>query len=181
MQNARYAVAVVFDDTAGQAVRAVAERLHGLPQTVQSVAFPPHVTLAVCTDLDLNRFEVVLGECVQATHALECTLASVGIFATAEGVVFLGVAPSPQLVELQAEIFERLETIGANVEPYWIPGQWVPHCTLATSLSLDIIPHAIGRIIQQFVPITGILTRVVVVELESVDECYAFDLATQPI
>jgi 2'-5' RNA ligase len=65
------------------------------------------------------------------TRPIACTLASVGAFPAAEGVLFLAPAASVELVQLQLEVLERLRQTGAEIEPYWLPRQWVPHCTLA--------------------------------------------------
>jgi 2'-5' RNA ligase len=180
MRNARYAVALVLDDMSGTAVHKLAQRLHTSIGISAAAEFPPHVTLAVCTGLDLTRFEVVLRESVATAHALECTLAAVGIFPTPEGVVYLGVAPSLRLVELQTRTVECLRNGGAEVEPYWIPGQWIPHCTLATGLPLEVIPRAIEALIEEFAPFTGVLQQVCVVEAESAGLRYAVDLLRPP-
>jgi 2'-5' RNA ligase len=176
MGNARHAVVLVLDDASASKVRALAEQLNPLPRATASAVVPPHVTLAVCTELEVTAFTAIVRDSVETTHALECTLASLAVFPNPEGVVFLGVAPSPELVGLHGQMFERLRQIGAQVEPYWHPGQWVPHCTLAM-LPLQVIPAAIGRVIEGLAPITCVLTRILVVDIESVHVCCDFRLA----
>jgi 2'-5' RNA ligase len=171
MPDARHAIVLVLDDRTSAMVRAVAERLDLLPHTPLPAGVRPHVTLAVCTGLDVPGFEPVLRACVEGRQALECTLASLGIFPTPDGVVFLGVAPSPQLVELQAEIGKRLADMGAQLEPYWIPGQWMPHCTLRTGVPHELLPVAVGRIAEGLAPISGLLTRLLVTEVDSGQVC----------
>jgi 2'-5' RNA ligase len=177
MPDVRHAIVLVLDDRAGSIVRRLAEQLDPLPHTLLPTGVRPHVTLAVCTGLDVAGFEPVLRECAEGRQALECTLASLGIFPTPEGVLFLGVAPSPQLVELQAEICKRLRDMGAQVEPYWIPGQWMPHCTLSTGVARELMPVAVGRIAIGLEPISGLLTRLLVAGVDSSEICYAIDLA----
>ncbi len=176
MRDARHAVVLLFDDTTARAVRTLTEQLHVLPHTVAPAAVPPHVTLAVCTGLDVSGSEAILRQHVEATRALECTLASVGIFSTPEGVIYLGVTPGPRLVVLQAQVVDCLRAIGAGVGRYWIPGQWMPHCTLAAGVPVELIPDAVARVINAFAPRTSVLTRMSVIEMESVQVCYTFEL-----
>jgi hypothetical protein len=35
------------------------------------------------------------------------------------------------LVDVHERLVDRLGRFGAQIKSYWLPGQWVPHCTLA--------------------------------------------------
>ena len=157
----RFAVVLGLDVSAAAAVRELRLQL-GLPRVSDSsteTEVLPHVTLASCSGLDLELFRPFAAEIAAASGPLPCTLASIGLFPTAEGVLFLAPAISADLVQMQLAVFERLRQIGAAIEPYWTPGQWVPHCTLAIGVPPETIANALRQAMAEFQPIAGQLVR----------------------
>jgi hypothetical protein len=175
----RFAIVLDLDDVATAAVRQISQRLSTVaPEGVMSVAtVPPHVTLAACRNLDVERFRPLLGDLAARTPVIATTLASLGVFPTEEGVIFLAPTIVQELLELQLGILTRLQDVGAEVEPYWLPGQWAPHCTLATSVPRELVSAAIGHAYAAFQPISASLTRLSTVEIDSPRLLYAFDLS----
>ena len=95
---------------------------------------------------------------------------------TDEGVLFLAPTASRALINVQEQVVDRLGQVGARVERYWLPGNWVPHCTLAIGIPRELIPSAVGVCHAAFRPISGQLTRLSLFEVRPVGPCYAFDL-----
>jgi 2'-5' RNA ligase len=154
----RFAIVLELDDLAAAAVRQLTERLD--PERAAPVAsVPPHVTLAAFGNLDVERFRPTFVEIAGRTSAVATTLASLGVFPTEEGVVFLAPTISRQLVELHLEMLARLQDVGAEVEPYWLPGQWVPHCTLAIGIPRERMSSALSLVYETLKPISASLTR----------------------
>jgi 2'-5' RNA ligase len=176
----RFAIVLELDDVASAAVRQITQRVATVaPDSATSVAsVTPHVTLAACRNLDVERFRPMLAELAARTPIIATTLASLGVFPTAEGVIFLAPAIAQGLVELQLGVLTRLQDLGAEVEPYWLPGQWVPHCTVAIGVSSERMSTAVGRAYEAFHPIAASLTRLSTVEIESSQLFYSFALIT---
>jgi 2'-5' RNA ligase len=135
-----------------------------------------HISLAACDGLDVDRLRPVLAQFAAETPSLPCTLASLGVFSTDEGVLFLAPTASRALIDVQEQMVDRLSRFGAQVGAYWIPGSWVPHCTLAIGIPRELIPSAVGVCHAAFRPISGQLTQVSLFEIGQVRPCYAFGL-----
>ena len=128
-----HAVELQLDDAAARKVLgllAVLEAAGVAPVTASSPHAHPHVSVAVTAD---GRPEAVRDALVGvATAGLPpLRLSSVGAFVTPEAVVFLGVTPTPALLELNRRVHARLDAARLAVWPLYRPGTWVPHCTLA--------------------------------------------------
>jgi 2'-5' RNA ligase len=175
----RCAIVLELDDGASSAVRQITQRVATVaPDSAISVAtVAPHVTLAACRSLDVERFRPLLAELAARTPVLATTFASLGVFPPQEGVIFLAPTIAHDLVELQLGILTRLQDLGAEVEPYWLPGQWVPHCTVAIGVSRELMSTAMGHAYEAFHPISASLTRLSTVDIDSPRLLYAFDLS----
>jgi len=137
------------------------------------------VTLATCTRLDLDAFRPLAAELASRSQPLACTLASVGVFPTPEGVLFLAPAVSAELVRLQLLALELLQQAGGEIEPYWMPGQWVPHCTLGIGIPRDTLATAVAQTLRGFRAIAGDLVRLSVYAIDPPKLCYEFPLVAR--
>jgi len=52
-----------------------------------------------------------------------------------------------------------------GARPYYLPGNWIPHCTLACGLSLDAIPAAVEVCSRAMLPVTTNVKRIGLVEI----------------
>ena len=175
----RFAIVVELDDVASAAVRQITQRVATVAResAISVATIAPHVTLATCRNLDVERFRPLLAELAARTPVFATTLASLGVFPTEEGVIFLAPTIAQELVELQLGILTRLQHLGAEVEPYWLPGQWVPHCTVATGVSRELMSTAMGHTYEAFHQISARLTRLSAFEIDSPRLLFAFGLS----
>jgi 2'-5' RNA ligase len=173
----RYAIVLDLDDRAAAAVREMAERVAGIGhRDISGASVAPHVTLAACSTLDVEGFQSLLAAVSVRTSPVATTFASLGVFPTGEGVIFLAPTVSRELLDLQLQVIKDLQDISAQIEPYWLPGQWVPHCTLAAGISPEVISTAMERALKTLRPINASLVRLSLVEINSPRRLYAFEL-----
>ena len=158
-----HAIEMFLDLDADRAVRAWWRELSalGLPslETRTHRQHRPHVSLTVMTSaahLDLSHVRQVL-----AGSELHLRLASVGVFPGPEGVLFLGVVVTPELLALHRELHQCVAPDAVELWPYYEPGLWVPHCTLALGLDDEQCGTAV-RALRTFQPVEA---RVVAVGL----------------
>jgi 2'-5' RNA ligase len=116
-------------------VRMMWARLHGVTGSgymSAQVAFP-HVALAV---IEPGASTDALTAIVEGWDrvAVRLDLDGWGEF---PGVVYWGVRPEPGLLRLHAAVATAVERAGGVIDPHYRPGRWVPHCTLAQTLSAD--------------------------------------------
>jgi 2'-5' RNA ligase len=150
-----------FDEQSDAAVRSLWHRLAdaGLPSLATRThrLHRPHVTVMVTESLagaDLAPLHSVLLACQPTVR-----LYVLGTFPGRNGALFLGVPVTAELLAFHAEVHAALAGQPVEHWPYYLPGNWVPHCTLAEGLSDDEAATAF-RLLYGHEPITAAVTAV---------------------
>lgn len=140
-----FAVELYFDPQTEARVRALWETLacEGVNSYQIDVGARPHVSLAVLTQFDAECLRADMEQFGQITPRLPVELASAGSFATAEGVVYIAPAATPELLETHRRYHDRLSRLQVRAIDYYLPGRWTPHCTVGTHVSTDKMPQAL--------------------------------------
>ncbi|MGY0006651.1 2'-5' RNA ligase family protein [Micromonospora sp. I033] len=111
----------------------------------------PHVSLAVAPRLDPHRVaEALAGLVVAAPLRLEFQHA--GQFVGR--VLWLGPAPTPELLAHHGTVHERLARAGIGLVEHYRPGRWVPHCTLSMRVPNALMAAAVRRCLE-VLPLTA--------------------------
>jgi 2'-5' RNA ligase len=97
----------------------------------------PHITLASWEELDVAPFVDGLGTFATSTGPLTLELEVVGTFPNDKAVVFIAPRVTAELLHLHARFHARLGGFGTEPNPYYLPGNWIPHCTIAIYLADD--------------------------------------------
>ncbi|HEV2124677.1 MAG TPA: 2'-5' RNA ligase family protein [Chloroflexota bacterium] len=157
-----FAVELYLDEETDEAVRAVWRRLAaakvgGTPPDSRS---RPHVTLAAFQEADSHVFEPALAAFAQATPSLAFTLVSLGVFPTSESVIFFAPVVTRSLLDLHERFHQVLTEVGATSFPYYVPGKWVPHCTIAIGIPPEHVSTTVELCREGFLPIQGRFTHI---------------------
>lgn len=141
-----YAVELFVDGQMDAAVRELWQRLatHGLTPTAPDPAARPHISLAVFAELNPPDAHDALQKFAAETAPIPLQFSAVGLFPTAEGVVFLAPVVTQRLLDVHADFHARMAAMGLQSNPYYRPGNWVPHCTVAMHLPPAQIPAAVA-------------------------------------
>jgi 2'-5' RNA ligase superfamily len=141
-----HALEMYFDDQADAAVRRLWQLLAdaGLPSLATRThrRHRPHVSLTVAESLagsDLAPLRSVL-----MAHQPTLHLYVLGTFPGSGGALFLGVPATAELLAFHAGVHAALAAQPAAHWPYYLPGRWVPHCTLAEGLDQAQAGRAFG-------------------------------------
>ncbi|ASW54475.1 2'-5' RNA ligase family protein [Plantactinospora sp. KBS50] len=120
----------------------------------------PHVSLAVAPRLDPERVaEALAGATVAAP--LRLSFQYVGQFVGR--VLWLGPAPTAELLAHQRSVYERLVGAGIPVAEQYRPGHWVPHCTLSMRVPNPLMSIAVRRCLE-VLPIDATVTGAAVAD-----------------
>ncbi len=117
----------------------------------------PHVSLAVAeslADADLAALRPVLNAPRPALH-----LYVLGTFPGGEGALFLGVQVTAELLAFHAEVHAALASQPIRQWAYYLPGNWIPHCTLAEGLDRAETARAFG-LLAGYQPVSATVTSV---------------------
>jgi 2'-5' RNA ligase len=161
-----FAVELFFDPPGEARVRGLWARLQaaGLPSRLLAEGHMPHVSLAVCDELDPGPFALELERFAVGEQPLDLSLVSVSTFATAEGVLFLGAVKTRALLELHERFFPRFAKAARRPWGYYRPQQWVPHCTLDIGLAPAQLAAALPICVGAGLPIEVVAESVALVE-----------------
>jgi 2'-5' RNA ligase len=141
-QTARVAeqLAFFFDDDADDAVRALWRKLD--KAKVPSMAgyshrkHRPQVTFAVAGSIPVKARAALKADLgMLSLPAL--WLYTLGTFAAAEHSLFLGAVTDTELLAVHSTVHDALAGKVRNPWAYYLPGAWVPHCTLAQDVTSD--------------------------------------------
>ena len=152
-----FAVELYFDPASDTAIRRVWQAIAdaGLPSHLLAAGYRPHVSLAVCRHLDVDRFAPLLAAYTQTVMPFDIALVSLGVFPTAEGVLFYGATVTRTLLDMHAKFYQLFEEVAENQVAYYQVGAWVPHCTLAYGLKPVEIASAVEACISSRLPISA--------------------------
>ena len=157
-----YAIEMYFDDEADRAIRTIWQQLieAGIFCFPSIVNARPHVSLAVFEQVDPALLAPLIERYVATFAPLSLQFSSVGSFPGSEGVVFLAPVVSQTLLTRHAELHAQLSQIEGVQRDYYLPGRWVPHCTLAINLPPAQIPHAFEVVRECDWPKTAQITEI---------------------
>jgi 2'-5' RNA ligase len=148
-----HSVELVFDADTEATVRHIWDELReaGIPS--QAPAGRPHATLTVAQHIDDDVAPVL--QPFTARLPLPCHVGATLIFGRSAGVLARLLVPSPELVDLQAEVYRACVPLMTPAPmPHSEPGQWTPHVTLARRIAPPRLVTAL-RIAGRPAEITG--------------------------
>jgi len=127
-----HAVELLFDDGAEAAVLKLWRGLRdaGLGATLLDLGVRPHISLGVYDRPVLTEARELLKAFSASETPVEFRFSSVGSFPGDEGVAFLAPVITRDLLGLHSRYHDHFAHLRNAVRPYYLPGAWVPHCTV---------------------------------------------------
>jgi hypothetical protein len=110
----------------------------------------PHVSLVVAEDLAVREALTAVRRVPAKPIGLRIVAA--GIFP--EGNLFLAPTVTPALLQEQRRVHDSIEPLAVGPWPYFMPGAWTPHITMAWTLAPDQIGPALS-IVLRHLPLQG--------------------------
>ena len=110
----------------------------------------PHASLVVGENLEVPAALDAIG--TVPTGPIRCLASAAGLFPS--GVLFLAIDPTVDLLAEQARIYQAALPVTTDPWPYFAPGSWTPHITLAMNLTVDQLTTALP-IVLDHLPIDG--------------------------
>ena len=150
----------------------------GINSAMLKGGYRPHVSLGVCNQLEVNSLTQELSTFAASVTPFRLSFPNIGIFSTSEGVVFLGVTVTGQLLNVHARFHKIFKKHAQEQREYYAVGKWTPHCTLAFGLSEYEIAETVKICRQIALPNSTEVKEISVVEVSptSCRTLYLFDL-----
>jgi 2'-5' RNA ligase len=133
-----HALELFFDAEADAAVRTLWRRLDGAG--VPSLAghthrrHRPHVSLAVAGAIPARTRDALRAD-LALLRPPSLWLYTLGTFPTEQNGLFLGAVVDTELLAVHSAAHDVLAGAARQPSAYYLPGAWVPHCTLAQDLT----------------------------------------------
>jgi 2'-5' RNA ligase len=101
------------------------------------LGYPPHVTLGIYDDDTVREADVraALDQASRNLRAITLTFDAIRTFDGSPTVLWASPRPNTILLDVHGAIHSVIDP--DHCRPYYRPGAWVPHCTLATSVRND--------------------------------------------
>jgi hypothetical protein len=174
-----YAIQLFFEDRVEQAIQAIWQEQaeSGVAPYLGTSGNRPHVSLALCEDLDRATCQAKLEAWAVGVKSLPISFQQLGIFPAPGAVVFTGPVVTQELLVLQREVNGLLESCCIWPEfDYYRPGHWIPHCTLAMEFEDSLLPRALEIAGHLKLPLNGLAKGVSVIEFRPVKHLFAFSI-----
>ena len=139
------------------------------------VGVKPHLSLAVYEELDPASIRDDLAHFAEGTQPFSVILASVGTFPTG-GVVFIAPVVTRELLRIHETFHSQVGDKGLDCQSYYLPGRWVPHCTVATNVPSDKMGQAVDVCLRYGAFEVVDIGNLSLVEFRPVREIYNYDL-----
>ncbi len=162
-----FAVILDFDPKTEATVRECWQRLsqRGISTSMPGSGVRPHVTLSVADMVQVEEFQSWLRTFAVQIRPFDVLLQSIGLFPTAEGVVYFAPTVTQTLLDIHRGFHEAQPPSWRDLRPYYLPGRWVPHCTAATGLSREEITAAVAICMETPLPLAGRFDAITLIEI----------------
>lgn len=165
-----YAVELYFDPQTQNSIWDLRYALteQGILSTIGELGDKPHVSLAVFSDVDCDRLILLTKEFARELQPFNLQLSAISTFPTDENTLFLSPVPTQQLLRFHQEFHRRLAESRLTASSYYLPGNWVPHCTIEMNIPDAQFPKAVEVCKKAFKPLLGQFREIGVIEFRPI-------------
>ena len=125
----------------------------------------PHVTMGCFNDIDVEECNNRLEGFCNKTPSFSLTFPSVGAFSKPQPVLFLSPVVTQELLNIHKDLWSLFSDCNYFSHEFYVPGYWIPHCTVDISGDIDVICKSTELLLLNFSPIKGQITNMQWVEI----------------
>ncbi len=129
----------------------------------------PHITLGSYESLDKKKFIDEVDTYYNEKDGFEITFNTIGSFLD-YGAIFLTPTVTQELLTFHSDHYQNLGEFNEKANSLYLPGKWIPHCTLANDLSHEDLAKVYHHCIERNDTIYGRIEEVALIELIEEDE-----------
>jgi 2'-5' RNA ligase len=158
------AVCLLFDARTDHAMRQLWQRLED--EGIGSLGSHthghhlPHLSYAVLRTYDLDKVSDAV-DLLPDEGPMTLHFDAIGMFR--RGRCWLVPAVTSDIATRQERVVQAVESTGADLHKHYVPGLWVPHCTLAPRTRLEQLP-ALAAAVYDVLPLTATVEAAALVD-----------------
>ena len=171
-----YAIVLYFNKEQDAPIRKLHQILTNkkIISYLPEIAIGPHITLAIYDDLNCDQCEEEIRLLASRSESLEVILSHIGIFNNQQQVVFLAATVTDILLNFHNLVHKTLQNVSKKPWVNYLPGEWIPHCTLAMDLSKASVIEVVKLAQKIPLPITLNTESIGVVEFQPIKNLYSY-------
>lgn len=143
MKNMGYAVELFIKGSESEDIQHLFKETNSILADIDA---KPHISLAVFDEVDIPKLCIILHEFASRLEPLTIRFSSIGLFPGTENIVFLAPVATESLISTHAMLHRYLADADMKCHSYYLPGAWVPHCTITAEESLAQAMETIQKI-----------------------------------
>jgi 2'-5' RNA ligase len=147
-----FAIVLLMNNKANRKVKIIHQLLdkNGIPAPL----FSPHVSLAGFEKGDVKGITHTIKKIGMLFNSFSFQFMGIGSFPT-EKVLYLSPVVTERLLQLHSRVHRVLKNVAEGFSPYYLPGGWVPHCTLCITPSSSKLLKSFKVVQKVFNTISG--------------------------
>jgi 2'-5' RNA ligase len=171
-----FAVHLYFDAPSEEVIWVIWNKLaeSGVAPYMAASGARPHVSLAIYETVVLPEMERRLQDWANSNGPFDFVFSHLGAFCAPKPVVFVAPTTTTPLLNLHEALHQTLAGLGSDPWAHYLPGSWVPHCTLAFDIELAALPEAMAVAKELSLPLKGQMTGIGLIETRPVKELFTF-------
>lgn len=167
-----YWVAALFDEATEQTIKRTWKELSD-----ESISYyadeikdgRPHLTLGSYDELDKDRYIEGMKTFYKEKAGIDICFNTLGSFMN-YGTLFFSPTVTKELFDLHQSHHQYFEDFNSTASPLYLPGKWIPHCTLANNLTPERLSKAFQFCLERNQTIYGRITDIVLIEKAELQE-----------
>jgi 2'-5' RNA ligase len=172
-------VALYFDEKTEKKIFSIWQKLatERLTSFLLDIGIRPHITLTDFEQAEIKRLSDATRAFAGNAKSFEVNLCSVGSFPVTGKPIYYSPVPTKRLLDIHSEYYNFIKPIGLNWGNYYLPENWVPHCTVAEKvIDENAFKQTFWYCCNAGIPITGKIASIGIFEFMPVKEIVCFDL-----
>ncbi|WP_456274561.1 2'-5' RNA ligase family protein [Bacillus sp. AK031] len=161
-----YWVAAIFDSNTEQTIKGIWNEL-----CEESISFfadeisngRPHLTLASYSSLDKEVYIEGMKDFYKDKRAIDICFNTLGTFLN-YGTLFFSPTMTNELFDLHQSHHHYFKAFNHTANSLYLPGKWIPHCTLANNLEPERMSEAFTFCLESNHTITGRIKEIALME-----------------
>jgi 2'-5' RNA ligase len=143
MKNVGYAVELFIKLDESESIQRLFKETNSILADIDT---RPHISLAVFDEVDIPKLCIILHDFAARLEPLTLRFSSIGLFPGTENIVFLAPVVTELLISAHAMLHRYLADADMKCHSHYLPGTWVPHCTITAEEPLEKSIESIQKI-----------------------------------
>ena len=176
-----FALVMYFDSLSEKPIRELWQKIAdaGITSTLARAGVRPHLTLTIFDQVSRIPREDELAGFARKSHLTDLQATYIGFFSQPDPVVFVAPTPTQELMDFHRSIIHVLMEDAQPISANYLPGTWVPHCTIALDFPKKRIPEVVELCLDLPLPFIMHATQVGVVEFQPMKDLFKCNLTTR--